>query len=220
MFTIELVNENLYILAVDLSFSSKQPGANSYQDRLAEARSLGKQGNIDEAVEQYLIYYTNNPEKHGVLQWITRLYENNGRIKEAIEFVERFLVCGEESLTRGAHFQDQCDRLLRLWKKAGAGKVLHALGKADGIELARDHYLAKLEDANTKPRMTIIAQLMLGDIENKAKDAVKARKYYLAAFDLILPPTDKWQKTVNRVLWRKFSFITTFSPAKLVSFAC
>ena len=79
---------------------SVEAGANSSQDRLAYARSLGKQGNIDEAVEQYLIYYANNPEKHAALGLISGLYENGGRIKEAIEFVERFLVSGDESLTR------------------------------------------------------------------------------------------------------------------------
>lgn len=192
---------------------SVEPGTNGSQERLANAMSLGKQGNIDEAVEQYLIYYTNNPEKHVVLQWISGLYENSERIKEAIEFVERSLVSGDESLIRDSHFQEQCDRLLRLWEKTGAGRILHALGKADGIELAREHYLAKLEDTNTKPRLIIIAQLMLGDIENKAKDVVKARGYYLAAFDLILPPIDEWQKAVNRVLWRKFMNKSWFDDA-------
>ena len=192
---------------------SAEPGTNSSQDRLAHARSLGKQGNIDEAVEQYQIYYANNPEKHAVLQWISGLYENSGRIKEAIEFVERSLVSGDESLMRDSHFQEQCDRLLRLWEKTGGGKILRIFGKADGIELAREHYLAKLGDANTKPRMIIIAQLMLGDIENKVKDVVKARKYYLAAFDLILPPTDEWQKAANRVLWRKFMKKSWFDDA-------
>ena len=192
---------------------SVEPGTNGSQERLAHARSLGKQGNIDEAVKQYLIYYANNPEKHAVLQWISGLYENSGRIKEAIVLGERFLASGDEYLTRGAHFQDQCDRLLRLWGKTGAGKILRTFGKADGIELAREHYLAMLEDANTKPRMIIIAQLMLGDIENKAKDVVKTRGYYLAAFDLILPPTDEWQKAVNRVLWRKFMKKSWFDNA-------
>lgn len=192
---------------------SAEPRANSSQDRLAHARSLGEQGNIDEAVEQYLIYYADNPEKHLVLIWISELYENNGRIDEAIVFGEKFLASGDEYLTRGVHFQEQCDRLLRLWEKTGGGKILRTFGKADGIELAQEHYLAKLGGANTKPRMIIIAQLMLGDIENRVKDVVKARKYYLAAFDLILPPTDEWQKAANRVLWRKFMKKSWFDDA-------
>ena len=183
---------------------STDPGTNGSQDQLANARFLGKQGNIDEAVEQYLSFYTNNPEKHAVLQWISELYENNGRINEAIVFGEKFLASGDEYLTRGVHFQDQCDRLLRLWEKAGAGKVLHTLGKADGIELAREHYLAKVGDSNANLRMMIIAQLMLGEIENKAKAAVKTRKYYLAVLDLISPPEDEWQKAVNHFLLRRF----------------
>ena len=192
---------------------SAEPGINASQYRLAHARSLGEQGNIDEAVEQYLIYYADNTEKHLVLLWISELYENSGHINEAIVFGEKFLASGDGYLTRGVHFQDQGDRLLRLWEKAGAGKILGTLGKTDGIELAREHYLAKFEDANTKPRMIIITQLMLGDIENRVKDVVKARKYYLAAFDLILPPTDEWQKAVNRVLWRKLMKKSWFDDA-------
>jgi len=183
---------------------SAEPEQSVFQDPLARARSLDRQGKTDEAVEQYLLYYADNPEKHEVLQYISGVYENGGRYREAIDYVERTLVIGDESLIRDSHFADQCDRLFRLWKKAGAGKIMRVLGKADGVELAQEHYQAKLGEVATGSRMTILSHVMLGDVALQTKDVVQARQCYRAALDMISPPQDAWHKAVNHVLLRKF----------------
>ena len=118
---------------------SVRPRESRHDERLAYARSLAEQGKIDKAVQQYQMYYADNPEKHLALLWISELYAANRHIAEAIEFEEKFLVSGDEYLTKGAHFEDHYNRLLRLWENAGCN------------EAARDHYLVMLEAAGAKP---------------------------------------------------------------------
>jgi tetratricopeptide (TPR) repeat protein len=199
-----LVSSIIILCVFIVPLSSAEPMPSGSLNPLEYAKSLGEGGKIDESVEQYLIYYTDNPENHTVLQWISELYERNGRMKEAIEYAELFLVSGEESLMSDYYFQEQCNRLWGLWDKVGAGRILRATGKAGGIELAREHYLTATANADTERRLSTLAHVMLGDIENKANSAVKAREHYRAALAIISPPAETWDKAVNRVLGRKF----------------
>ncbi len=167
-------------------------------DRLANAGLFARQGNIEQAVEQYQLHYAENPDKHSTLQYIAQLYENSKRFVEAVECREKFLVSGDEHLTRGAHFKDCCDRIIGLWEKIGGDR-------SKGAKLAREHYQAILDDENAKPRMTVVAHLMLGDLVRGSRDASQSREHYLSAFNLVLAPADDWQKTVNKVLLRNFT---------------
>jgi len=166
--------------------------AEADQDQLAYAQSLAREGNIDEAIEQYLIYHANNPDEHLVLETISGLYKRSKRYKEAIEFAEKFLVSGETHLTKGAHFRDQCNRILELWKKAS------------GSKLAREHYLTILENEKTTPRMKIVAELMLGDIEISSKNYAASKEYYMETLNSISPLEDEWQMAVSDALLYKF----------------
>ena len=171
---------------------SVRPRESRHDERLAYARSLAEQGKIDKAVQQYQMYYADNPEKHLALLWISELYAANRHIAEAIEFEEKFLVSGDEYLTKGAHFEDHYNRLLRLWENAGCN------------EAARDHYLVMLEAAGAKPAEVIVARLMLGNVEDRAKNIAGAREHYLATLEMVSPAEGKFQKVANHVLLREF----------------
>ncbi|MHC4434424.1 MAG: tetratricopeptide repeat protein, partial [Planctomycetota bacterium] len=161
-------------------------------ERLRLAGSLAREGRIDEAVEQYLSYYADNPEDHSALGWIARLYEKSGRAAEAIEFLEKYLLTGASSPGGYSQFESQCHRLLRLWEEAG------------GIQAAQKHYLGLTEDENTTATELILAQVMLGRIREQKRDAAGALDHHLATLELISPADDGLRKTVNSLLLHKF----------------
>jgi hypothetical protein len=72
----------------------RRADAEWFVNPLEYATSLGEGGKIDESVSNLDRLYS-NPENHTILHWISELYERNGRMKEAIEFAELFLVSGE-----------------------------------------------------------------------------------------------------------------------------
>ncbi len=182
------------------------------QEQLQTATELEKQGKIDQAVEIYLDFYDKNPQRLEILQSIAELYNRNKRYNEAIEYMEKLIVKDADFLFRGAHFKDQCDRLLRAWDSIGKGNII----KAGGIELATKHYKAKINDEDTTSRMKAVSQIILGDIAEKAKDSEKQREHYYKAYEQVISASDDWEKAVNRVLQRKFMDKAWFNDAVTV----
>ena len=155
-------------------------------ERLRYARFLRKQGMNDEAVKQYRAYYADNPTQHGVLEELSRLYEANGRFREAIDAREAYMT-RVPSVSDGSR-----NGLLKLWLRAG------------DAARAREHYLTVAKDRNAPGEKVVLAYLMLGDVAFKGRDVVEARRHYWLALGKTSPAQGKWQEHVHRVLQEQF----------------
>ena len=164
------------------------------QNRRDYAQSLVKQGKIDEAIEQYRLYYAENPQEYGVLERIATLCFRNGRSEDVITFTEEFLTTPAQNLFGSPrdYLRTRCVSLLQRWNE---------LGDADA---AKRHYAAMAGDADAPSRKTVLAHLMLATIDEQAANHITAKAHYQTAIGLISPPQDEWQKGIHRGLLVKF----------------
>ncbi len=176
---------------------------------------LGQFENSEKTLDESLGYYRQHPEDLEVLSRIARLYETQKQYKQAVDYREQFIVKGDASLAGGSIFRDQCDKLLGSWKKIGTSRIL-LLFKRVSWSPARKHYQAKLTDQETEPRMRVLSEFMLGEIERRRKFTLKgaerrkeaidqAWSHYCKVLEQTIPPLNEWDQAVNRLLLERFS---------------
>ena len=146
--------------------------------RYQYARFLARQGQVAEAIKQFKTHYVDSPDSDYCLREISELLAKSDRVREAIEYAERYLAVA-------AHFpSDYVAELRRLWGRIG-----------EEAEAYR-HYQAMASDGGTPQTKAVVAHLVLADIESGRGNVPAAREQYWAALKGVLPDTGQWHRDV------------------------
>ncbi len=158
----------------------RDPSQRSYY-----AGFLVRQGQTEQALEQFRIRYAEEPRDTDSLRQISELLATGGDFQAAIEYAEKYLL-SVRNLPAGC-----AGDLRKLWDKAGKGEAE-----------AYEHYAAMARAADASSRAAVLAHLVLADFASSRGDLTAAREQYWAALNGATPPADDWQRSVHDFVLR------------------